>query len=360
MTTTLVDERHFFFNFYLVAAKGLHWYIKFMQIEALPEKGKRIINYLRLSVTDRCNLRCIYCMPEEGVDFVPHDEVLSYEEMLRLVEICVKAGIRKVRLTGGEPLVRKGFLSFLQRLSAVEDLKEISLTTNGVLLKDYAADIRRCGICRINVSLDSLDRRKFLRITGRDRFVRVLEGIEEADRLGFEPIKINVVAMRGINDDEILDFARLTVTKPYHVRFIEFMPVGKNNGWSNDRFIPAEEIMNRIRTLGDLKALNHNSLDGPAQRFILQGAKGEIGLIAALSNHFCDQCNRLRLTAEGHLRGCLFSDQEIDIKTPLRQGRGEEELLELVKLAIDRKPKDHGLVQKDPRKCVRHMSSIGG
>jgi cyclic pyranopterin phosphate synthase len=299
-------------------------------------------------------------MPEEGVEFVPHNQVLSYEEMLRLVTLSVKAGIRKVRLTGGEPLVRKGFIPFLEKLSAIEDLKEISLTTNGVLLKEFALDIKRCGICRINVSLDSLNPQKFMRITGRDYFHRVQEGIEEAELLGFNPIKINVVAMRGINDDEILDFARLTLRKPYHVRFIEFMPVGKNNCWTSDRFIPADEILNTIRTLGELKALEHNSLDGPARRYKLDGAKGEIGLIGAISNHFCDQCNRLRLTAEGHLRGCLFSDQEIDIKTPLRQGRGEDELLELLKMAIDKKPKGHGLVQKDPKKCVRHMSSIGG
>jgi len=299
-------------------------------------------------------------MPEEGVDFVPHKEILSYEEMLRLVKISVKAGIRKVRLTGGEPLVRKGFIPFLEKLSAIENLMEISLTTNGVLLKELASDIKRCGICRINVSLDSLDPHKFLRITGRDYFHRVLDGIEEADRLGFHPIKINVVAMRGINDDEILDFGRLTLTKPYHVRFIEFMPIGKNNTWTNDRFISADEIMNTLGTLGELEALDRNSLDGPAQRYRLRGAKGEIGLIGAISNHFCDQCNRLRLTAEGHLRGCLFSDKEIDIKTPLRQGRGEDVLLDLVKLAIDKKPKGHGLVQADPKKCVRHMSSIGG
>jgi GTP 3',8-cyclase len=331
-----------------------------MNIEPSPVKGNRTINYLRLSITDRCNLRCMYCMPEEGVEFVPHNQVLSYEEMLRLVTLSVKAGIRKVRLTGGEPLVRKGFIPFLEKLSAIEDLKEISLTTNGVLLKEFALDIKRCGICRINVSLDSLNPQKFMRITGRDYFHRVKEGIEEAELLGFNPIKINVVAMRGINDDEILDFARLTLRKPYHVRFIEFMPVGKNNCWTSDRFIPADEILNTIRTLGELKALEHNSLDGPARRYKLDGAKGEIGLIGAISNHFCDQCNRLRLTAEGHLRGCLFSDQEIDIKTPLRQGRGEDDLLELLKMAIDKKPKGHGLVQKDPKKCVRHMSSIGG
>jgi len=331
-----------------------------MDTELSPQKGNRTINYLRLSVTDRCNLRCIYCMPEEGVDFVPHNQVLSYEEMLRLVELSVKAGIRKVRLTGGEPLVRKGFIPFLEKLSGIENLKEICLTTNGVLLNEFALDIKRCGICRINVSLDSLDPQKFARITGRDFFHRVLEGIKEAERVGFDPIKINVVAMRGINDDEIRDFGRLTLTKPYHVRFIEFMPVGKNNGWTNERFIPADEVLNAIRTLGELEPLERNSLDGPAQRYKLQGAKGEIGLIGAISNHFCAQCNRLRLTAEGHLRGCLFSDKEIDIKTPLREGRSEEDLLQLVKLAIDTKPKDHGLLQGDPKKCVRHMSSIGG
>jgi cyclic pyranopterin phosphate synthase len=215
-------------------------------------------------------------MPEEGVDFVPHNQVLSYEEMLRLVELSVKAGIRKVRLTGGEPLVRKGFIPFLEKLSAIEALEEISLTTNGVLLKEFALDIKRCGICRINVSLDSLNPQKFVKITGRDYFHRVLEGIEEAERLGFNPIKINVVAMRGVNDDEILDFGRLTLTKPYHVRFIEFMPIGKNNSWTSDRFIPADEILTTLRTLGELKPLEHHSLDGPAQRYRLQGAKGEI------------------------------------------------------------------------------------
>jgi cyclic pyranopterin phosphate synthase len=208
--------------------------------------------------------------------------------------------------------------------------------------------------------LDSLDPQKFARITGRDYLHRVLGGIKEAERLGFNPIKINVVAMRGINDDEILDFGRLTLTKPYHVRFIEFMPVGENNNWTSDRFIPADEILNVLRTLGELKPLEHGSLDGPAQRYRLHGAKGEIGLIGAISHHFCDECNRLRLTAEGHLRGCLFSDSEIDIKTPLREGRDEGDLLGLVKLAIEKKPKGHGLVQRDPKKCVRHMSSIGG
>ena len=184
------------------------------------DNNHRVINYLRLSVTDRCNLRCIYCMPEQGIQFIPHSEIITYEEMLHIVRLCVQKGIRKVRLTGGEPLVRKGFIGFLERLSVIQGLEEISLTTNGVLLKTFAADIKNCGICRINVSLDSLKPERFLRITGQDCFERVREGLEEAERVGFNPIKINVVAMKGVNDDEILDLARLTLEKPYHIRFI--------------------------------------------------------------------------------------------------------------------------------------------
>ena len=327
---------------------------------ALLEQEARTINYLRLSVTDRCNLRCLYCMPDEGMDFLPHDEILSYEEMLHLVEVSVRSGIRKVRLTGGEPLVRKDFLSFLERLSAMEDLKEISLTTNAVLLKDYAAGIRQCGICRINVSLDSLKPERFFHITRRDLFHKVWEGIEEAERLNFHPIKINVVAMRGINDDEVLDFARLTLEKPFHVRFIEFMPVGKNNNWSSERFITSREVLERIKALGDIEPIEHDAMDGPAERFRIRGARGEVGLISAVSNHFCDTCNRLRLTAEGRLRGCLFSDKEIDVKTPLRTGKGDDHLAGLLRRAIREKPAGPGRAPSRPRKCIRQMSTIGG
>lgn len=331
-----------------------------MYLEQAKSKEKRVINYLRVSVTDRCNLRCTYCMPEEGIEFVSHKEILTYEEILHLVRLSVQSGIRKIRLTGGEPLVRKGFVDFLRRLNRVEGLSEVTLTTNGVLLKDYAADIKECGICRVNISLDSLKPDRFLHITGRDLFDTVWEGIQEAERVGFDPVKINVVAMKGVNDDEILDFARLTLEKPYHVRFIEFMPVGEQNGWCSDRFIPAEEIKRLIRTLGAFRPVESNPFDGPAERFILDGGKGEIGFIAALSNHFCTVCNRLRLTAEGHLRSCLFSEEEIDIKTPLRNGHDDEHLLELIRLAIENKPKDHGQLGQGPRKCIRHMSSIGG
>ena len=324
------------------------------------DNNHRVINYLRLSVTDRCNLRCIYCMPEKGIRFMPHSEILTYEEILHIVRLSIQKGIRKVRLTGGEPLVRKGFISFLERLSKIEGLEEITLTTNGVLLKSLAADIKNCGISRINVSLDSLRPERFFRITGRDFFERVWEGLEEAEYVGFNPIKINVVAIKGVNDDEILDFAALTLEKPYHVRFIEIMPIGDKNIWTTEKFISAKEIHNRIQTLGILQPIGHNTLDGPAERYALEGAKGEVGFIGALSNHFCDNCNRLRLTADGHLKGCLFSDQETDIKTPLRDGKGDSHLLNLIMDTILNKPKDHGLLPYNPRKCVRPMNSIGG
>ena len=299
-------------------------------------------------------------MPEEGIEFVPHSEILTYEEMLHIARLSVQTGIRKIRLTGGEPLVRKGFVGFLRSLCRIEGLNEVTLTTNGVLLKGFAADIKACGICRINVSLDSLKAERFFHITGRDSFYHVWEGIQEADHLGFNPIKINVVVIKGVNDDEILDFARLTLERPYHVRFIEFMPVGKQNSWSSEKFLSTEEIHNMIQTLGVLRPIKPNPFDGPAERFSLEGGKGEIGFIGALSNHFCTICNRLRLTAEGHLRSCLFAEQEIDIRTPLRNGNDDNHLLELIGLAIESKPKDHGPLGQGPRKCIRQMSSIGG
>lgn len=331
-----------------------------MDSEQVINKRKRSINYLRLSVTDRCNLRCTYCMPEEGIEFVPHSEILTYEEILHIVRLSVQNGIRKTRLTGGEPLVRKGFVNFLRKLCRIEGLDEVTLTTNGVLLKEFAAGIKDCGICRINVSLDSLKAERFFRITGRDFFDCVWEGIQEAECLGFNPIKINFVAIKGVNDDEILDFARLTLEKPYHVRFIEFMPVGGKNCWGSEKFVSIKRIRSMVQTLGILRPVKPNALDGPAERFVLDGGKGEIGFIGALSNHFCATCNRLRLTAEGHLRSCLFSEQEIDIKTPLRNGNHDAHLLELIRQAIESKPKDHGPLGHGPRKCIRQMSSIGG
>ncbi len=326
----------------------------------MQDKNHRTISYLRLSITDRCNLRCMYCMPESGVQFIPHRDILTYEEMLHLVELTAQRGIRKVRVTGGEPLVRKGFVGFLEKLCRIDRLEEVSLTTNGVLLKQYAADIRKCGICRVNVSMDSLRPDRFQRITGKDCYQQVWEGIEESERVGFDPIKINVVAIKGVNDDEILDFAHLAMQKPYHIRFIELMPIGDGNGWRPERFMSTDEIYARLEAIGTLTPAKSNPYDGPAQRYKVDGGLGEIGLIGALSHHFCAVCNRLRLTAEGNLRGCLFSDQETDLKTPLREGRGDDAVLRLIEETIENKPKDHGLLTQGPRKCMRRMYSIGG
>jgi cyclic pyranopterin phosphate synthase len=327
----------------------------------LRDNHNRVINYLRLSVTDRCNLRCVYCMPEEGTPFMPHGEMLTYEEMLHLLELCIQQGIGKVRLTGGEPLIRRGFIGFVERLCKFKRIDEITLTTNGVFLKDFARVLRDCGICRINVSMDTLNPDRFRRITRRDDYGRVWEGIEEAERVGFDPIKLNVVAMRGINDDEIVDFAHLTREKPYHIRFIELMPVGRENAfWTAERFLPSKEIFDRIQRLDPLTPIDRNPLDGPAERYTLDGARGEIGFIGALSHHFCETCNRLRLTADGHLRGCLFSEQETDLKTPLREGREDRYILDLIRNTLQTKPANHGLAESRPRKCTRQMNRIGG
>jgi GTP 3',8-cyclase len=326
----------------------------------MVDSNNRKINYLRLSITDRCNLRCMYCMPEEGIDFLPHENVLSYEEILRIVKLATYRGIRKVRLTGGEPLVRKGFTGFLKKMSEIEGLEEISITTNGVLLKQYAAEIQACGVNRLNISLDSLKPEKFKRITGRDFFYQVWEGIQEAERLGFSPIKLNVVAIKGVNDDEIEDFGRLTLEKPYHIRFIEHMPIGGNN-WNSEKFLSILEIYERIQNVGPLVPIERrNNLDGPAQRYKIENAKGEIGLIGALSNHFCAVCNRLRLTADGHLRSCLFSETEIDVMPLLREGKSDEEIIALFEKAISEKPERHNLKNQGQRSCSRLMSSIGG
>ena len=327
----------------------------------MVDSNNRKINYLRLSITDRCNLRCMYCMPEEGIDFLPHQNILSYEEMLRMVSLSVYRGIKKVRITGGDPLVRKGFTGFLKKMSEIEGLDEITITTNGVLLKQYAAEIKASGVHRINVSLDSLKPEKFKKIAGRDLFGQVWDGIQEAERLGFAPIKINVVAMRGVNDDEIEDFGRLTLEKPYHIRFIELMPIGGNNDLSSDKFLPILEIYDRLQNVGPLVPIQRrNSLDGPAQRYKIENAKGEIGLIGALSNHFCAVCNRLRLTSDGHLRSCLFSEEEIDVLPLLREGRSDESILALIEKAITEKPEQHDMKKQGHKSCTRLMSSIGG
>ena len=330
------------------------------------DNHNREINYLRISVTDRCNLRCVYCMPKEGVSFLGHEDILSYEEILRIVEVTVKTGIIKVRVTGGEPLVRRGITEFLTSLTKVKGLRDISLTTNGIFLEDYAEEIFNAGIERINVSLDSLSPDRYRDITRGGDISRVIRGIRKAHDTGFSPIKINVVAIKGFNDDEIIDFAKLTIDKPYQIRFIEFMPVGESALENNLGYLSNDEVMKNINSFSPLEPVistHRNRTDGPASLYTLKGAKGEIGFISAMSHAFCDSCNRLRLTADGHLRACLLSDEPtVDLKTPLRSGCDNIELETLIRDLISRKPGSYktGCQQIHRRKCATNMSSIGG
>ena len=318
----------------------------------LIDPYNRYLNYLRISITDRCNLKCIYCVPRDQIPRLSHDEILTYEEILRLVKVGVKLGISKIRVTGGEPLVRKGVYDFLSELRRIDGLADLSLTTNGVALKDNLKKIKSAGIKRINISLDTLKREKFFQITGMDLFDQVWQGIERAREMAIFPIKINVVALNGINDDELIDMAQLSFDYPFHIRFIEYMPIGESQ-MGNGPLLLAPEIKKRISVLGNLVPVRNSANDGPAQRYQFEGALGEIGFIHALSHHFCDRCNRLRLTARGQLRPCLLSDRHEDFRGPLRSGCSDDQLAEIFFKAVSHKPSDHNLAQRNPITCLR-------
>jgi len=327
--------------------------------QKLIDKYNRHLNYLRISITDRCNLQCMYCMPPGFISRVPHNEILRYEEIIRIIKVGISLGISKVRITGGEPLVRKGVYDFLEQLAGMDGLRDIALTTNGVSLKDNIEKIKAAGIKRINISLDTLSRNKYKEITGRDRFDQVWEGIELAHKNGFDPIKLNMVALSGVNDDELADFARLSFSYPFHIRFIEYMPIGKSR-MKYGPLLLVPEIKRRISTIGKLIPVKNSINDGPAERYRFEGAKGEIGFIGALSHHFCNRCNRLRLTASGQLRPCLLSDHHEDLKSLLRKGCSDEELAEIFLAAVRHKPSDHNLSISNPTEILSQMSSIGG
>ncbi len=324
----------------------------------LVDRFNRHLNYLRLSITDRCNLRCVYCKPDIDPK-LPHDDILSYEEILRLMRVGVGLGVSKVRITGGEPLVRKGVNGFLASVARIDGLTDVSLTTNGVLLRDNLDSILASGIRRINVSLDTLNREKFKTITGLDMFDRVREGILLAEKRGLYPIKINVVALAGLNDDELEDFGRLSISHPFHIRFIEYMPMNRPR-FTADSVLLTPEIKNRLRRLGTLSPVESGSTDGPAERYRFSDAAGEVGFISAMSHHFCGKCNRLRLTARGELRPCLLLDHQEDLRKPLRNGASDEELAAVFLEAIAHKPANHNLQSEKPDKIIGRMSSIGG
>ena len=328
-------------------------------MESNTDLFQRKITYLRISITDRCNLRCFYCVSADGLKPLSHRDILTYEEVLEIVRVAVRLGIKKVRITGGEPLIRRDVLHFLRSLTSIPGLRDVSITTNGILLRKMAVPLFNTGIHRVNISLDTLSPLKFRRITRRNYFHAVWEGIAAAKETGFSPIKLNVVIIKGVNDDEVIQFAELSVQEPYVIRFIEFMPIGTITCWDHQRVMTFDEIKSRLESLGPLQHIRSFVNEGPAKKYRFKDAKGEIGIISSLSDNFCAACNRLRLTADGRLRPCLFSDQEIDIKTPLRSGCGPEGITRLIRQGIAEKPKQHGQ-RYHQNMCQRPMSKIGG
>jgi len=321
----------------------------------------RPINYLRVSVTDRCNLRCIYCMPAAGVQQREMSEILTFEEIETVVRTAAELSISKIRLTGGEPLVRLGIVDLVAMLAQVPGIDDLSMTTNGTLLADKAEALAIAGLNRVNVSLDTLKPDRFHYITRRGKLDDVLQGIEAAKIAGLKPVKINMVVVRGVNEDEVVDFARLTVDEGWHVRYIEMMPIGGDLTWSGDDHVPVHEIQTWItEAIGPLQPAAMKRGNGPARYYHIAGSeKGTIGFISPVTEHFCDQCNRLRLTADGRLRPCLLSDVELDLRSILRSNASMESIRESLKESIRLKPRQHCL-EEHIAPHGRAMSEIGG
>ena len=304
--------------------------------------GRRI-EYLRVSVTDKCNLRCVYCMPEEGLEWLHRDQILTYEEIARVVAAMAPMGLRRVRITGGEPLVRRDVPELAAMLARVPGIDDLSLSTNAVLLEEQAAALRSAGVRRINVSLDSLRPDRIDALARRPgSAARIMAGLDAAERVGFDPIKVNVVLMRGSNDDEIADFAALTRDRPWHVRFIELMPTGANLALSANAFISCGEALARLRAIDRLEPDPGPRGNGPATYYRFPGAAGSVGVITPMSHDYCDRCNRMRLTADGQLRPCLFGHLQTDLRGPLRRGA---DLAPLIEETLRVKPERHRLVQ---------------
>ncbi|MHB1404251.1 MAG: GTP 3',8-cyclase MoaA [Desulfitobacteriaceae bacterium] len=321
----------------------------------MQDQFKRQIEYLRISVTDRCNLRCRYCMPEEGVNWISHDSILSFEEILRLINISTRFGFRRFRITGGEPLVRKGILSFLEQASQIPDVDDLMLTTNGILLAEHAFDLKRAGVQRVNVSLDTLDPKRFRHITRGGDVHQVLQGVFRSLEAGLDPVKLNVVVSRSQNLEELPKLTELARTYPLHVRFIELMPIGASD---RDEFVPITE-MQEILGIQDVLATEDVQGGGPAEYYRPPGFKGTIGFISALSRHFCHTCNRVRLTADGKLRPCLHSSFEVDLRQTLRSAASDAEIGDLFAKGVWLKPAEHHMNDEEWQD-QRLMSQIGG
>ncbi len=327
----------------------------------LQDSFGRVINNLRISVTDRCNFRCRYCMPEEGMVWLDKAELLTYEEIARLTRVFSELGVSKIRLTGGEPLMRKELHLLVEKIALIPQITDLALTTNGYFLAEQALLLYKAGLRRINVSLDSLDAAKFHLMTRRKYYHKVWEGLEAVENLGIRPIKINAVLIRGINDDEILNFAHLVRTRPFVVRFIEFMPIGMDDGWSSDKVVPSKEIVERIeRGLGKkLVPVEYHGTQ-PADRYQFEDGLGEIGFISSVSEPFCDHCNRVRITSDGKLRTCLFSLTETDLRSLVRNGASDDEIKQTIREAVWKKEVGHLINRPEFVRPSRTMSQIGG
>ncbi|MBM7624534.1 GTP 3',8-cyclase MoaA [Sporohalobacter salinus] len=329
----------------------------------MEDKFERQIDYLRVSVTDRCNLRCFYCMPEEGIELKTHEEILSYEELYNIIKSATELGFKKIRLTGGEPLVRKGIVNFIEKLHQLE-IDDLALTTNGILLSKYAADLKAAGLDRVNISLDTLQSDKFREITCSENYSLsdVMKGIKEAQRVGLTPIKLNVVLIRGVNDNEIEDFARLTIDSELIVRFIEVMPLGNNYDWVKEKHISITKVKEELNQFDSLIPAEEGVGNGPAKYYRFSKAAGKIGFISPISDHYCPSCNRIRLTADGFLKSCLMADKELNIKKAIRSESQADGLKKVLKQSILAKPKQ-GLgdeISADFESNKRLMSQIGG
>lgn len=332
--------------------------------EQLTDKHGRKHDYIRISVTDRCNLRCVYCMPEEGMEFEPEENLLRSEEIREVVRVLAGMGIRKVRLTGGEPLLRKDLPELVAMLAAIPGIEDIGLTTNGMFLEKKAEALRLAGLNRVNISLDSLREDRFRLITRGGDIKRVLSSVDAALQAGLDPVKLNVVLIKGVNDDEIADFLKLTLTRRLNVRFIEYMPIGHSGKDWRSGYLPLEQVLRQAEAMGlTVESAEEIAGNGPAENYRIQGAEGTFGLIHPVSDHFCQACNRLRLTADGNIKPCLYWSDEFNVRTSIGD---DEALLQLIKKALATKPENHEMALAmsetgaSHTPTARRMSQIGG
>ncbi|MFZ5827389.1 MAG: GTP 3',8-cyclase MoaA [Bacillota bacterium] len=327
--------------------------------QQLLSPGNRPITYLRISITDRCDMRCTYCMPAEGLDFLPHDSYMTNAEITRVVQVAASMGVSKVRLTGGEPLVRPGLVDLVRDVARIPGIREVALSTNAHKLERYALPLAAAGLRRVNISLDTLDAHKFSEITRGGSLHRVLAGIEAAERAGLVPVKINAVVMKGMNDDQVVPLVKMGVQRNWQVRFIEYMPIGCATGQWDSYFVPADQILAQIQEAFPLEALAMRPGD-PARLYRVKGSQATVGVITPVTQHFCDSCNRMRLTADGKIRSCLLVPGEADLRGRMRAGCSDEEITALLAKAAALKPEWHGVTPGDFSQATLAMREIGG